>query len=1063
MEEKRVFPPSNAADSPAPEPASSRRRAATQKRKANALSASNSSSTPSKRISRDKALPPHTPPFHNGPLTRARQIPAATASGGAPASAPAAAKQSDRALDSAALTEQLKKQSEWEALVAAAEAQFEAVRSRDSNAHVVPTHCGWFSWTNIHPVEKHSLPSFFNGKTVNRTPDKYMEIRNYIMKRFHANPNVLIELKDLSELNAGDLDARQEVMEFLDYWGLINFHPFPSMGSAAASTNDDGVAEKNSLLDKLYHFESQPFPPIVQNTGLMTPAMTSGLLPDTTVVGELVKQEGPAVEYHCNSCSGDCSRKRYHCQKQADFDLCTNCFSNRKFGSSMSSLDFILMEPAEVPGISGGKWTDQETLLLLEALELYKENWNEIAEHVATKSKAQCILHFVQMPIEDAFVDCGDDVDASFKENIDPATSNNDSSVHKDALQFYENKISDSIEDQVPTLQNDSANADNVNKMKVNHETTPKPGNVNDVKTCEQTSKSEDDAKLKFGQEAGSDSALNALEEAFTSIGYSPGPKGPSSFSEVGNPVMALSPIFSAICNHSSGLASHFFLQTVFLARLVGSDMAVASAHSSLKSMSVNSPGTVLSARHCFLLENPLDDKEPTISERDSMREGNEDDRKPEKLMLDDNALSNDHNDKKHKDNALEVNRQLGSQDDGVLDKSIVLKEQAMIDHEEVAHNNCKDPGNLKFPSDLASSNGHDSNGSTLKDKVSPSSNLREGTSLTESCQPMEELKDGHVSNAPPAENKLQQSIKSNLSETHLQPVETPKDVDAVSDFMPSDKSKSKKLLCTNPVVESLDPTISEKDVDLISNSLPLEKNGSQSQVTSISSQHTVAEKDVDMMSSSMPLDKNELPHRVKSNSGAENGYSSAGGDRTENGTKVKDDGKKEKHDNSFEKLKKAAVSTLAAAVVKAKILAEQEEDQIRQLASLLIEKQLHKLETKLAFFHDMENVVMRVREYLVQSRQKLYHERALIIASRLGLPASSSKGVPPNLPINRSAMNLANSVPKPQIIMNPQRPPISGPVGTIAAIPNHLASAATVGNSAQPSSQESLSSVGIK
>nr|KYP75170.1 SWI/SNF complex subunit SWI3D [Cajanus cajan] len=995
MEEKRVFPPSNAADSPAPEPASSRRRAATQKRKANALSASNSSSTPSKRISRDKALPPHTPPFHNGPLTRARQIPAATASGGAPASAPAAAKQSDRALDSAALTEQLKKQSEWEALVAAAEAQFEAVRSRDSNAHVVPTHCGWFSWTNIHPVEKHSLPSFFNGKTVNRTPDKYMEIRNYIMKRFHANPNVLIELKDLSELNAGDLDARQEVMEFLDYWGLINFHPFPSMGSAAASTNDDGVAEKNSLLDKLYHFESQPFPPIVQNTGLMTPAMTSGLLPDTTVVGELVKQEGPAVEYHCNSCSGDCSRKRYHCQKQADFDLCTNCFSNRKFGSSMSSLDFILMEPAEVPGISGGKWTDQETLLLLEALELYKENWNEIAEHVATKSKAQCILHFVQMPIEDAFVDCGDDVDASFKENIDPATSNNDSSVHKDALQFYENKISDSIEDQVPTLQNDSANADNVNKMKVNHETTPKPGNVNDVKTCEQTSKSEDDAKLKFGQEAGSDSALNALEEAFTSIGYSPGPKGPSSFSEVGNPVMAL---------------------TVFLARLVGSDMAVASAHSSLKSMSVNSPGTVLSARHCFLLENPLDDKEPTISERDSMREGNEDDRKPEKLMLDDNALSNDHNDKKHKDNALEVNRQLGSQDD-------------------------------------ASSNGHDSNGSTLKDKVSP-----------KSCQPMEELKDGHVSNAPPAENKLQQSIKSNLSETHLQPVETPKDVDAVSDFMPSDKSKSKKLLCTNPVVESLDPTISEKDVDLISNSLPLEKNGSQSQVTSISSQHTVAEKDVDMMSSSMPLDKNELPHRVKSNSGAENGYSSvAGGDRTENGTKVKDDGKKEKHDNSFEKLKKAAVSTLAAAVVKAKILAEQEEDQIRQLASLLIEKQLHKLETKLAFFHDMENVVMRVREYLVQSRQKLYHERALIIASRLGLPASSSKGVPPNLPINRSAMNLANSVPKPQIIMNPQRPPISGPVGTIAAIPNHLASAATVGNSAQPSSQESLSSVGIK
>ncbi|TKY75384.1 SWI/SNF complex subunit SWI3D [Spatholobus suberectus] len=1074
MEEKRVFPPSNAADSPASEPASSRRRGATQKRKANALNASNSSSTPSKRITRDKALPPHTPPFHNGPLTRARQFPTTTASGGAPSSALAAAKHSERAPDSAALAEQLKKQSEWEALEAAIEARFEAIRSRDSNAHVVPTHCGWFSWTNIHPIEKHTLPSFFNGKTENWTPDTYMEIRNYIMKRFHTNPNVQIELKDLSELNVGDLDARQEVMEFLDYWGLISFHPLLSTDSAVATTDDDGVAEKNSLLEKLYHFESQQFPPFVQKTSLMTPAMTSGLFPESTVAEELVKQEGPAVEYHCNSCSADCSRKRYHCQKQADFDLCTDCFGNGKFGSGMSSLDFILMEPAEVPGFSGGKWTDQETLLLLEALELYKENWNEIAEHVATKSKAQCILHFLQMPIEDAFVDCGDDVDASCKENIDPATSNNDSSVHKDALEFEENKISDSIEDQVPTLQNETAKADDVNKMKVNQE-TPKPDNVNDEKTCEQTSKSESDVKLKFGQEAGNGYALNALEEAFTSVGYSPGPKGPSSFAEVGNPVMALA---------------------VFLTRLVGSDVAVASAHSSLKSMSVNSPGTVLSARHCFLLEDPPVDKEPTRSERDFEREGNQDDRnvKLDKSNLDDNALSNDPNGKKHKDNALEVNRQLASQDDGVLEKSIVLKEQTMVGHEEVVHHNCNDPGNIKLPSDQAPSTVHDPDDSTLKDKVPPSSELREGTLLKESCQPIEELKEGHVSDALPAENKLQQSIKSNLAETHLQPVETPKDVDVVSDSMPSDKSKPKKLPSTNPVVESLDTTNSAMDVDLVSNSLPSEKNGSQPQVTSISSQNTVTEKDVDMMSSSMPLDKDELPHPVKSNSGAENGYSSvAGRDHTENGTKVKNDGKKAIHDNNFEKLKQAAVSTLAAAAVKAKILADQEEDQIRQLASLLIEKQvtewpgkvlcivfvfpisltllvnsfnlqLHKLETKLAFFHDMENVVMTVREYLVQSKQKLFHERALIIASRLGVPASSSRGVPPNLPINRIPMNFANSLPRPQIIMNPQRPPISGPVGSIATtLPNHLASVATMGNSVRPSSHESFSSVGIK
>lgn len=39
--------------------------------------------------------------------------------------------------------EQLKKkESEWESMEAEIEAEFKAIRSRDANAHVVPTHCG---------------------------------------------------------------------------------------------------------------------------------------------------------------------------------------------------------------------------------------------------------------------------------------------------------------------------------------------------------------------------------------------------------------------------------------------------------------------------------------------------------------------------------------------------------------------------------------------------------------------------------------------------------------------------------------------------------------------------------------------------------------------------------------------------------------------------------------------------------------------------------------------------------------------------------------------------------
>lgn len=55
-------------------------------------------------------------------------------------------------------------------------------------------------------------------------------------------------------------------------------------------------------------------------------------------------------------------------------------------------------------------------------------------------------------------------------------------------------------------------------------------------------------------------------------------------------------------------------LQAVFLARLVGPDAAIASVHSSLKSISGCSPGIQLAARHCFFLEDPSDGKKEPVS-----------------------------------------------------------------------------------------------------------------------------------------------------------------------------------------------------------------------------------------------------------------------------------------------------------------------------------------------------------------------------------------------------------------------------------------------------------------
>lgn len=107
---------------------------------------------------------------------------------------------------------------------------------------------------------------------------------------------------------------------------------------------------------------------------------------------------------------------------QADFDLCSDCYNEGLFGPDMVSADFIKMDVTEASNANGGGWTDQETLLLLEALELYGDNWNEIAEHVATKSKSQCILHFIRLPVEDPFSDNADNSAALTTSNA-PATT----------------------------------------------------------------------------------------------------------------------------------------------------------------------------------------------------------------------------------------------------------------------------------------------------------------------------------------------------------------------------------------------------------------------------------------------------------------------------------------------------------------------------------------------------------------------------------------------------------------------------------------------------------------
>lgn len=98
--------------------------------------------------------------------------------------------------------------------------------------------------------------------------------------------------------------------------------------------------------------------------------------------------------------------------------LCEICYDQGLFPLSFHSSDFIQLKKTE----EGEKWSEQEILLLLEGIEMFgtyeppsstgpvnvnanlNNQWDKISEHVATKTREQCIIKFIQLPIEDKFL-----------------------------------------------------------------------------------------------------------------------------------------------------------------------------------------------------------------------------------------------------------------------------------------------------------------------------------------------------------------------------------------------------------------------------------------------------------------------------------------------------------------------------------------------------------------------------------------------------------------------------------------------------------------------------------
>uniref|UniRef100_F7DLJ6 SWI/SNF related, matrix associated, actin dependent regulator of chromatin subfamily c member 2 n=1 Tax=Xenopus tropicalis TaxID=8364 RepID=F7DLJ6_XENTR len=225
---------------------------------------------------------------------------------------------------------------------------------------IIPSYAAWFDYNSVHAIERRALPEFFNGKNKSKTPEIYLAYRNFMIDTYRLNPQEYLTSTACRRNLAGDVCAIMRVHAFLEQWGLINYQ---------------------------VDAESRPTP--------MGPPPTSHfhVLADTPSGLVPLQPKTPQSSASQQMLNFPDKSKDKPSDLQ-NFGLRTDMYSKKNTTSKSKAAASATRE-----------WTEQETLLLLEALEMYKDDWNKVSEHVGSRTQDECILHFLRLPIEDPYLE----------------------------------------------------------------------------------------------------------------------------------------------------------------------------------------------------------------------------------------------------------------------------------------------------------------------------------------------------------------------------------------------------------------------------------------------------------------------------------------------------------------------------------------------------------------------------------------------------------------------------------------------------------------------------------
>lgn len=350
---------------------------------------------------------------------------------------------------------------------------------------VIPSFAKWFDMNGIHQIEHKLFPDFFPSKqeiqagairSQYKTPEVYRNIRDFIINAYRLNPVEYLTITAVRRNVSGDVASIIRIHQFLEKWGLINYQVDPRTKSSVTGPSYTGhfqvhldspkglvpfvenakqLKHKTSTVTTTTITESsqakdKPSSITLDSKETIMP-LNLALKTNVYATNEIEKSSPGVVQYFCNVCGKDSSSIRYHNLKSKTMGanssvnnahvLCETCFDQGLFPATFTSSDFIKMKDTQTTDSS--VWNEQEILYLLEGIELFcstdyndsgsvplvQENsngqWDKISEHVGTKTREQCVLKFLQLPIEDRYLN---------KLLLKPKVANNSTSTNTELL-----------------------------------------------------------------------------------------------------------------------------------------------------------------------------------------------------------------------------------------------------------------------------------------------------------------------------------------------------------------------------------------------------------------------------------------------------------------------------------------------------------------------------------------------------------------------------------------------------------------------------------------------------